>query len=283
VGLLDAGWDGDRFTRCGRGHLHWGRYGAAGLLPYHDGQVLLQRRALWTPGGNTWGVFGGARHRDEDPIAGALRETAEESSLTSGEVWVHGTIEEDHGGWSYHTVLATTLSLVDVQPDSWETKEAAWFPVSEVDELELFEPFADTWPRVRPALRRPVLIVDCANVMGARADGWWRDRAGAAARLRDDLGRFAERGSSQLDPFTQALPEIVLVVEGQARGIGPGATNVAVVEAPGSGDDMIVNLVSERDTDARYLVVTADRELRRRSEAEGATTLGPRWLLAQLP
>src|SRR4051812_39332860 len=34
---------------------------------------------------------------------------------------------------------------------------------------------------------KPVLIVDGANVVGSRADGWWRDRAGAAARLRDRL------------------------------------------------------------------------------------------------
>ena len=33
-----------------------------------------------------------------------------------------------------------------------------------------------------------VLLVDVANVVGSRPDGWWRDRAGATARL---LGRLA--------------------------------------------------------------------------------------------
>ena len=28
-----------------------------------------------------------------------------------------------------------------------------------------------------------VLLVDIANVMGSRPDGWWRDRAAAATRL----------------------------------------------------------------------------------------------------
>ena len=51
-----------------------------------------------------------------------------------------------------------------------------------------------------------VLIVDGANVVGSRPDGWWRDRAGAAHRLHDQLS-------------TADLPEdeIVLVLEGQAR------------------------------------------------------------------
>ena len=35
------------------------------------------------------------------------------------------------------------------------------------------------------------LIVDGANVMGSRADGWWRDRAGAMARLHGELAALA--------------------------------------------------------------------------------------------
>src|SRR5262249_47481996 len=36
--------------------------------------------------------------------------------------------------------------------------------------------------------------VDGANVMGSRADGWWRDRAGAMARLHGELAALAARG-----------------------------------------------------------------------------------------
>src|SRR6201992_2384914 len=32
-----------------------------------------------------------------------------------------------------------------------------------------------------------VVVIDVANVMGARPDGWWRDRAGAAQRLAGQL------------------------------------------------------------------------------------------------
>ena len=37
------------------------------------------------------------------------------------------------------------------------------------------------------------VVVDVANVMGARADGWWRDRAGAALRLCREVMALASR------------------------------------------------------------------------------------------
>jgi hypothetical protein len=63
----------------------------------------------------------------------------------------------------------------------------------------------------------------------------------------------------------------------------PGAARageVRVVLAPGSGDDAIVAVV--RELPGRRVVVTADRELRERCVAAGATILGPGWLLALL-
>ena len=33
----------------------------------------------------------------------------------------------------------------------------------------------------------PLIVVDGANVVGSVPDGWWRDRRGAAERLRDAL------------------------------------------------------------------------------------------------
>lgn len=113
-------------------------------------------------------------------------------------------------------------------------------------------------------------IVDCANVMGSRPDGWWKDRKGAAERLRDRLASDGLPGRT--DPA-----EIVLVVEGAARGVA-SVPGVRVESAPGSGDDRIVELVAgsaERDR----LVVTADRELRRRVGALGADVAGPRTAL----
>ena len=110
---------------------------------------------------------------------------------------------------------------------------------------------------------RPVLVVDAANVVGSRPDGWWRDRHAATVRLRDSLGPLAE------------AYHVVLVVEGRARGVPPTA-EVDVVAAPGSGDDEIVRVAREWTANGRrVVVVTADRELRRRVAAAGAEVAGP--------
>lgn len=273
--------DGDGFARCAQGHTHWGRFGAAGLLVHHDGHVLLQHRAKMTIGGGTWGVLGGARNRDEDSVTTALREAAEESTLDTSRVTAYGLMHEDHGNWAYDTVIGTVPELLDVRPASWETRDAAWVPVDEVEGYDLFPPFGAAWPRLRRCLRRPVLVVDAANVMGSRADGWWRDRAGAAARLRDQVAALAS--VSAMAPFDQAYPERILVVEGKARDIGSGNGTVRVVPARHDGDDTIVETVASlAGPDVLCVVVTADRELRRRVIAKGAEVMGPRWLLGQL-
>ncbi|WP_341715957.1 hypothetical protein QQG74_18170 [Micromonospora sp. FIMYZ51] len=121
--------------------------------------------------------------------------------------------------------------------------------------------------------RTPLLIVDAANVVGSRPDGWWRDRAGATARLRDTL---APLGGLGVPPDLSPPVEVVLVVEGAAREV-PGVDGVRVVAAAGSGDDAVVDLVAGAG-DRRRLVVTADRALRDRVTALGAEVYGPRWL-----
>lgn len=50
------------------------------------------------------------------------------------------------------------------------------------------------WSELSEVGPAPVLIVDGANVVGSRPDGWWRDRAGATARLRDQLAAAGARG-----------------------------------------------------------------------------------------
>jgi hypothetical protein len=136
------------------------------------------------------------------------------------------------------------------------------------------------------------IVVDVANVMGSRPDGWWRDRAGAAVRLYAELTALAASGRAILpgEPGEKAQ-EFVMVLEGAARPAadriaadriaaesGPGG--VQLVLAGGSGDDTIVALV--RELPGRRFVVTADRELQRRCVAAGAEILRPSWLISQL-
>jgi hypothetical protein len=116
----------------------------------------------------------------------------------------------------------------------------------------------------------PLLVVDGANVVGSVPDGWWRDRAGAAIRLRDRLFATTSAGLADLP----GPVEVALVVEGKARDI-PEIPGVRVERAPGSGDDLIVDLVEAAAQGRRVVVVTADRELRRRVTALGAEVRGP--------
>ncbi|TCO17691.1 hypothetical protein EV652_117144 [Kribbella steppae] len=130
--------------------------------------------------------------------------------------------------------------------------------------------------------RRQVIVVDAANVIGSRPDGWWRDRPGAARKLLLKLASLQER-----------LPEttdVVAILEGAARAAvtGPDAPDVGslrVVLAEGSGDDTIVAVTAEsaaHESNPEVTVVTADRGLRQRIEPTGASAVGPRWLLDQL-
>jgi 8-oxo-dGTP diphosphatase len=122
------------------------------------------------------------------------------------------------------------------------------------------------------------IVVDVANVMGSRPDGWWRDRPGAALRLHAELAAQ----SRPVLPGDTAPAEFVMVLEGATKAAASRieAGPVRVVQAAGCGDDAIVALV--RELPGRRAVVTADRELRRRCEAAGAEVFGPSWLFGLL-
>lgn len=118
-----------------------------------------------------------------------------------------------------------------------------------------------------------VLVIDAANVVGARADGWWKDRAGAAGRLHDDL-------------LHASVPheEVVLVLEGQAKqGVRAGGPpSLRVVHAPKDGDREIARQAElAHGRGARVTVVSADRALAA-NVARWAEVVGPSWLLERL-
>ena len=118
-----------------------------------------------------------------------------------------------------------------------------------------------------------MLLVDAANVIGSRPTGWWRDRAGAA---RTFVGQVRPR------PLLAASHAGLRRLGGEGSRGGPdrGRRQVTVLHAPGSGDDMLVSRVSSEADEVT--LVTADRELRRRAEALGASVVGPGWLLSLL-
>jgi 8-oxo-dGTP diphosphatase len=141
--------DGDGWTYCALGHKHWGIFGAAGLLLWHGECVLLQHRALWSHYGGTWGLLGGARNRAESAEQAAQREAAEEAGLAADAYAISGTYVDDHGGWSYTTVVAQARSAVLPTDLTAETLEVRWVRAAQVSDLPLHPGFAATWEAVR--------------------------------------------------------------------------------------------------------------------------------------
>jgi predicted ribonuclease YlaK len=123
-----------------------------------------------------------------------------------------------------------------------------------------------------------MLVVDAANVIGSRPTGWWKDRAGAARSFVEGLRAAAGAG--------RLTGPVVVVLEGKARaGASSGtADGVTVVHAEASGDDALVEVVRDvpAEDEEAVVLVTADRELRRRVESLGAEVVGPKWLLERL-
>jgi 8-oxo-dGTP pyrophosphatase MutT (NUDIX family) len=298
---------GDGWVACGCGAQHWGRFGAAGLL-VSDGwrrpatrlSVVLQHRALWSHHGGTWGIPGGALGPDETPAAGALREAVEEAGVPEAAVrlWTQTTLE--HPDWSYATILGEATRPFTPTATDAESLELAWVPTEAVPARELLPAFGVAWPALAPLVgRRALLVVDGANVVGARPDGWWRDRAAAAARLHAALSSALSQGLPAATlglPADHWWPDVLLVLEGAARSArlpGPeaGATaghpgpvpTLAVARAPAAGDDAVVTATEQALlTYTDVVAVTADRALRERIRSCGGSVVYPSALLAAL-
>lgn len=118
----------------------------------------------------------------------------------------------------------------------------------------------------------PRLIVDGSNVMGSRPDGWWRDRPAARTRLTVEIDEAASDLAVRL--LGEAAAEVVVVHDGR-----PVEMQLLHVHArfAGHADDLIAELAGPGD-----VVVTSDRELARRAEADGATVVGSGRLLRLL-
>lgn len=141
--------DGNGWVHCALGHRHWGRFGAAGVLLTDGRRVMLQHRAPWTHEGGTWAVPGGARDSHEDAVTAALREAVEETTLDPAAVVPFAEWVDDHGRWSYTTVLARAAPSVVVAPANAESLAVQWWAVDAVADLALHAGFAAAWPRLR--------------------------------------------------------------------------------------------------------------------------------------
>ncbi len=101
-------------------------------------------------------------------------------------------------------------------------------------------------------------IVDGNNVMGAGADRWWNDPAGAAARLTQQMARWCRDHETDrvLVVFDgRPVPEVAVLAGG----------NLEVEFAPArkrdAADDLIVERVGELFVEPELTVVTSDKGL----------------------
>jgi predicted RNA-binding protein with PIN domain len=118
-------------------------------------------------------------------------------------------------------------------------------------------------------------IVDGNNVMGARPDGWWRDRQGAQRRLVYRLEAFAE---ARDEPVT-------VIFDGRPHDAG-GGLRVAVRFARRAGrdaaDDDVAALVTRHPDPTSLTVVTSDAALADRVRAAGGEVVGAGAFLRRL-
>lgn len=109
-------------------------------------------------------------------------------------------------------------------------------------------------------------LVDGMNVVGARPDGWWRDRPGAMTELARSLAKLAEaRGEA-----------VTVIFDGRPFGLGAEGVDVGFASrrGPDAADDEIARRVAA-DADTETLtVVTSDRALAGRVRAHGAAVVG---------
>jgi 8-oxo-dGTP diphosphatase len=147
--------DGDGWIECVCGSKHWGVHGAAGLLIFRDGSIFLQHRAPWVHNGDTWGIPGGARDSHESVTEAAIREAIEETGINPEDLTALSTFSDDHGPWSYSTVIAIASDRLEGHELNAESHEVRWVAFDEVTRLALHPSFAKTWP----ALRREIELV----------------------------------------------------------------------------------------------------------------------------
>lgn len=273
---------GDAWVVGPDGQRYWGRFGAAGLLAVDPERgILLQHRASWSHHGDTWALPGGARHEGESAISAALREASEEAGVPAASIRPRMMSVLDVGVWTYATLMGDVTEPFEPVISDAESHALAWVPADKVEDLPLHPAFARSWQWLRPLLEiRPVVVVDAANVIGSVPDGWWQDRAGAAARLLQAVSDLAARGLG--DGFLELpdgtwFPEYTVVVEGHARAVD-GADRpeppVRLVRAQGSGDDAVLAEVQQLLAGGRKVTVaTSDRGLAGRSRRAGASVV----------
>ena len=117
--------------------------------------------------------------------------------------------------------------------------------------------------------------MDGNNVMGARPDGWWRDRRGAQRRLVERLERFADARDAP----------VTVIFDGRPHDAGGGlrvAVRFARRAGPDAADDDVAALVARHPEPQTLVVATSDADLAERVRRAGARVMGAGAFLREL-
>lgn len=121
-------------------------------------------------------------------------------------------------------------------------------------------------------------IVDAMNVIGARPDGWWRDRRASVRRLAGALERFVAATGDSVTLVVDGRPAADLP-EGEYQGM---RVVYATRRGADAADDRIVELVASSAAPGAVHVVTSDRDLQARVRKLGAQVRGAGTWLREL-
>ena len=112
-----------------------------------------------------------------------------------------------------------------------------------------------------------MLLVDGMNLIGARPDGWWKDRTEAMRLMAWELRAFAEDTGEELTVVFDGRPlDSVLRGHGIQVQFAPGGTNAA--------DRRIERIVNDHPDPETITVVTSDKALSRSVAGAGARVVG---------
>jgi ADP-ribose pyrophosphatase YjhB (NUDIX family) len=150
----------ERRTRLqceGCGHIHYvNPRVVCAIIVSHKGRVLLQRRAV-EPRAGYWTFPGGFLEMGEQPLAGAVRETAEETGVHIEDARLLGVYGRPHVGIVLVVYSAESASDAAVVGDA-ESSEVAWFAPDDIPWDAIA--FETTEQALREWMRQPASAVE---------------------------------------------------------------------------------------------------------------------------
>jgi 8-oxo-dGTP diphosphatase len=85
-------------------------------------------------------------------VEAALREAVEETGINPADVTPLTTFTDDHGDWSYSTVIAIASNNLEGRELNDESHEVRWVTLDDVERLPLHPSFAKSWPELRAVM-----------------------------------------------------------------------------------------------------------------------------------